>query len=104
MNLADLFGTDEPYSVQTWQFNGPDRVCALGERWDTIEEAVQAASEWTGVPENLFHPDHAGFDRDKLSALSYKQKIGLVIVSQGDRVVRTAPLDGDWMPDHGGKR
>lgn len=101
MDLDDLFGldADEPrFTVSTWQYNGPNRVCALGKTFDKEGLATVAAVEWTGVPIRLFTHEHRGQDRDKLAGRAYQQKIGLVLVCQGSSVCCTAPLEGSWMP------
>lgn len=101
MNLDDLFGMDDEaiaYTVATWQYNGPNRVTMPGGQWETLEDALLAAEEWTGVPLHDFNEQHTGTNRDTLASLAYKQKVGLVVICQGDTVIRTAPLDGQWMP------
>lgn len=99
--MDDLFGldADEPrFTVSTWQYNGPNRVCALGKTFDSGGAAVTAAVEWTGVPVRLFTWEHEGQDRDALAGKAYQRKLGLVLVCQGSRVICTAPLEGSWMP------
>ena len=98
MDLDDLFGMDAPFAVQTWQFNGPDRVTSPGGSWDTEEAALARASSWSGVATSDFTEAHRGKDMDALATWAYDQKVGLVVVFQGDNIIQTAPLDGSWKP------
>ena len=45
MDLDEFFRLGEPYSVQTWQFNGPDRVTAPDQAAAWIDGNASIARE-----------------------------------------------------------
>lgn len=104
-DLFELFDDSPPvYKVQTWQYAKYDRVAGVAGRWDTIEEAVAAASKSTKVAESEFQDADPDDDLTTLAADAYETKRDLVVVfrESSGNIVRVATLPEGFQPDASG--
>ena len=103
MDLFDIFGperTEDTYGVQTWQYNRANaRVCAPGGGpWKTAEEAIQAASEFTGVaPGDFLTVDQ---DLDIFARHAYRERRDAIVVYRlkAEEAIAAARLPDAWEP------
>jgi len=105
MDVFDFFGEDEPevrYNVTTWQYGSATRVACPPGTWATIEEAQEAAREWTGEPLTFSKKD---IDLDDYAGIAYENKLDLVVIGRVERdmIVSSAPLAPGWKPPVGFK-
>jgi len=102
VDVFDLFDDTPPvYRVQTWQYAKYDRVIGYKGSWGTVEEAIGAASNISGVGVSKFEEADPDDDLETLPVHAYDKKLDLVVIyrQSSGSVVSLAPLPSGFQPE-----